>query len=400
MANGILGLPPGARGFAVGEQMAREQGEGQQRQLLGILGMQNMLRQQQMAEQMAPLQLEQARLGLEQARNPAPKWQVSERFNEATGKKEKVIVDLNNPANVMPFGGQEARNLSFQNTGKQIVGLDPTTGQPVGQPVGVTVTPHQEWEQATKFPWQQSVERARLANEASGLNMRGAELFYNTGIPGMGAGAGAPFSPVPPGGRPAVPLGPVAPPGIIPPRGGPVVPQQYVPTDAPMPGAAPLPPRIAAENSAKKSEKEAELKKTLDTYTVARDGLLSGLSGTETGPLVGRIPAVTTGQQVGEGAVAAIAPVLKQIFRAAGEGIFSDKDQELLLRMVPTRTDHPEARKAKLENIDNIISAKLGMPVPKMGGDVGDQVKALGVAYEPNLYDYRVVDGKVQRKRK
>lgn len=72
MANGILGLPPGARGFAVGEQMAREQGEGQQRQLLGILGMQNMLRQQQMAEQKQPLQLELMRSQVEKARNPAP----------------------------------------------------------------------------------------------------------------------------------------------------------------------------------------------------------------------------------------------------------------------------------------------------------------------------------------
>ena len=107
-----------------------------------------------------------------------------------------------------------------------------------------------------------------------------------------------------------------------------------------------------------------ERQRTLDVYTQARNGLIQALGGTETGPLAGRAPAFTTEQQVGEGAVAAMAPVLKQLFRSSGEGTFTDKDQELLLRMVPTRTDRPEARKAKLANIDRIISAKLGLPVP------------------------------------
>jgi len=33
-------------------------------------------------------------------------------------------------------------------------------------------------------------------------------------------------------------------------------------------------------------------------------------------------------------------------------------------------------------------------------GDVKSAVEASGIAYEPNVYDYRVVDGKVQRKKK
>lgn len=107
-----------------------------------------------------------------------------------------------------------------------------------------------------------------------------------------------------------------------------------------------------------------ERQRTLDVYTQARNGLIQALGGTETGPLAGRMPSFTTPQQVGEGAVAAMAPVLKQLFRSSGEGTFTDKDQELLLRMVPTRLDSPEARKAKLANIDRIISAKLGLQVP------------------------------------
>jgi hypothetical protein len=58
---------------------------------------------------------------------------------------------------------------------------------------------------------------------------------------------------------------------------------------------------------------------------------------------------------VAEGAVAAIAPVLKQLFRVAGEGVFTDRDQQLLLDMVPKRTDFPQAREAKLANIDKIV---------------------------------------------
>lgn len=115
-----------------------------------------------------------------------------------------------------------------------------------------------------------------------------------------------------------------------------------------------------AQNAAKQNELNQANQRTLAIWKTARQGLVEGLEGTRTGPASGRIPAVTTGQQVAEGAIAAVAPVLKQLFRAAGEGIFTDKDQELLLDMVPKRTDTPEARKIKMANIDAIINAKLG----------------------------------------
>lgn len=106
-----------------------------------------------------------------------------------------------------------------------------------------------------------------------------------------------------------------------------------------------------------------------DMYQRAREGLLSGLAGASTGPVVGRITPVTSAAQIAEGAVSAMAPVLKQIFRVAGEGTFTDRDQALLLDMVPTRKDLPEARIAKLENIDRIIKAKLGIDESGGSGD-------------------------------
>jgi hypothetical protein len=111
--------------------------------------------------------------------------------------------------------------------------------------------------------------------------------------------------------------------------------------------------------------------RTLGVWQVAREGLVKALAGTETGPITGRMPAVTSGQQIAEGAVAAVAPVLKQLFRSAGEGVFTDRDQQLLLDMVPTRTDHPEAAQAKLGMIDAIIQAKLTGGATQSGPQVG-----------------------------
>lgn len=115
-----------------------------------------------------------------------------------------------------------------------------------------------------------------------------------------------------------------------------------------------------AEIGNKTTQQNNKLDTTFDLYEAAKEGLLSGLEGSVTGPVMGRIPAVTSAQQTAEGGVSAMAPVLKQIFRVAGEGTFTDRDQALLLQMVPTRADTPEARNNKIRNIDNIVRAKLG----------------------------------------
>lgn len=96
-------------------------------------------------------------------------------------------------------------------------------------------------------------------------------------------------------------------------------------------------------------------------YQSAVQSLSKAMDQTATGPLAGRVPALTANQQIAEGAEATMAPILKQLFRNAGEGTFTDQDQALLMNMVPKRTDHPEARKAKLEMIDGVVKAKLGI---------------------------------------
>lgn len=118
----------------------------------------------------------------------------------------------------------------------------------------------------------------------------------------------------------------------------------------------------ARQGATNQAEREA-VQRTNNTafaqYKAARDTLLTDLAATSTGPLVGRLPAVTEAQQIAQGAQARMAPILKGLFRTAGEGTFTDKDQELLMAMVPTRTDLPNAVKAKIAGIDAIIEAKL-----------------------------------------
>lgn len=130
----------------------------------------------------------------------------------------------------------------------------------------------------------------------------------------------------------------------------------------------------AAQNIVDVNVEDRSNTKAFNVYNTAMNGLTEALSKADTGPFVGFIPAVTSNQQIADGAVAAMAPVLKQMFRSAGEGTFTDQDQKLLLQMVPTRKDTPEARVSKIQNIDAIVKAKLNIQEapPQVDPDVAD----------------------------
>lgn len=70
-----------------------------------------------------------------------------------------------------------------------------------------------------------------------------------------------------------------------------------------------------------------------------------------------------------------MAPVLKQLFRTAGEGTFSDSDQKLLVSMLPSRMDTPAAAKSKMQNIDAIVRAKLAPPPAQQDAAPGWSIK-------------------------
>lgn len=130
--------------------------------------------------------------------------------------------------------------------------------------------------------------------------------------------------------------------------------------------------RATADVAAQETQRQND--RSLAVYQTAMKGVSDALEASATGPLSGRFPAFTAKQQTAEGAIAAIAPALKQLFRTSGEGTFTDADQRLLLDMVPKRTDHPEARRAKIANINAIVAAKLGNTAPSQqpgGGATG-----------------------------
>lgn len=138
---------------------------------------------------------------------------------------------------------------------------------------------------------------------------------------------------------------------------------QYIDPNNPAAGVRVVPGSPA---DAERTKAQAEKNAVYNTYETAMKSLEDALSATETGPIAGRVPAFTADQQTAEGAVAAMAPVLKQLFRSAGEGVFTDKDQQLLMEMIPKRTDLPDARRSKVASINAIVRAKLGMPsLPK-----------------------------------
>lgn len=130
------------------------------------------------------------------------------------------------------------------------------------------------------------------------------------------------------------------------------------------------------KNVAESEQVAVTNKKAFDAYQASMSGLTKALEGTATGPIVGRAPAITAAQQTADKAVAAMAPTLKGLFRTAGEGTFTDKDQELLLNMIPRRTDAPEARNFAISNIDAIVRAKLGQ------GSFDEYYEALPVGAE------------------
>lgn len=157
------------------------------------------------------------------------------------------------------------------------------------------------------------------------------------------------------------------------------------------------------ERDSKQATTQVANNTALAVYEQGMKGLTEGLAGTDTGPIVGRLPALTSAQQIADGGVAAMAPILKQMFRAAGEGTFTDKDQDLLMKMLPTRTDTPAAAAVKFANIDRIVRAKLGSGQQPMGGETGGAPPRVQSTDDynrlPNGAIYMAPDGTQRRKR-
>ncbi|WP_160153945.1 hypothetical protein [Microbulbifer sp. ALW1] len=128
--------------------------------------------------------------------------------------------------------------------------------------------------------------------------------------------------------------------------------------------------------------KQKQQTQAFNTYNTAISGLKGALAETAQGPIAGNFPAFTAKAQIAEGALSAMAPILKDLFRSAGEGVFTNDDQQRLMAMLPTRADQPSAAVAKLQNIDAIVKSKLGMNSPQQstgGKSLEERAKKYGL---------------------
>lgn len=109
---------------------------------------------------------------------------------------------------------------------------------------------------------------------------------------------------------------------------------------------------------AKLGEERSSIK-TLAIYNNSMSNLTKALDNTITGPFIGLTPALTANAQIADGAIAMMLPLMKDVFRGAGEGTFTEGDQKILTDMIPTRSDGAEARRTKIMFIDELIRARL-----------------------------------------
>lgn len=98
------------------------------------------------------------------------------------------------------------------------------------------------------------------------------------------------------------------------------------------------------------------------TWNSSLDYLSQKLTGTSTGFFSGFLPAITESQQLADQSVSMMMPLLKDMFRKAGEGVFTDKDQQVLEDMIPTRSMSPNAIAQALKQIDTMVQMKLRDP--------------------------------------
>ncbi|WP_428818438.1 hypothetical protein [Microbulbifer sp. MCCC 1A16149] len=117
----------------------------------------------------------------------------------------------------------------------------------------------------------------------------------------------------------------------------------------------------AEKRAAEEENDQLELAKTYNAYRTGMETLEATLGDVFTGPMWGMLPATTEDQQIADGAINNMSQVLKSLFRTSGEGTFTDKDQEILMSMIPTRKDSPGAAQQKIMNLNRLVEAKLGI---------------------------------------
>ena len=116
---------------------------------------------------------------------------------------------------------------------------------------------------------------------------------------------------------------------------------------------------LQAKDAADLSVENRGNSRALAVYDTSIDTVRSAFDKASTGPIAGWFTAMGANNQMAKASIAMMGPLMKDIFRSAGEGTFTDGDQALLMSMLPSTSDKPEAVAFKLEFMDKIIRSKL-----------------------------------------
>ena len=120
----------------------------------------------------------------------------------------------------------------------------------------------------------------------------------------------------------------------------------------------------AAGTAEAKNIEDRERKSVIkDQVEFAFNNLATTLKSTgQTGILFGNLPAMTSAAQIADQAMRLVFPILKDLNRGPGEGVFTDKDAEALIGMLPTRSMNKDVAAQALDNVKNLMMLKLRNP--------------------------------------
>jgi len=111
----------------------------------------------------------------------------------------------------------------------------------------------------------------------------------------------------------------------------------------------------------KQEQQAIEIDRKYNAFDVAMTAVEEAFSKTNTGPISGRLRSAGRDNRKAKAAAALLQPALKDMFRSAGEGTFTDSDQKILLDLAPTIYDDDDVARFKMQKIREIVSAKLGV---------------------------------------
>ena len=134
--------------------------------------------------------------------------------------------------------------------------------------------------------------------------------------------------------------------------------------------------------------------KALRAYEAGISSLATALGNTYTGIGGDLVSAFTVKGQIANASIALMAPILKDIFRGAGEGTFTEGDQKTLMAMLPTLSMKKEARAEQLAKIDKVVREKLSAPEVDIGAygvKTGQQLEP-GTQGEATFNGFRLVN--------